>query len=224
MVSVIIILGFIYICYKRRKEKNNTDKDPSQIQQNNIINNNYPYNMNYPVIPYPPNNFQFNNINNFGSNNEPFPSHIPIDPIIINNNNINNNNQHIVDRRNSNLKESETINVIQKKYSVLEDKNFKEQIKDLKKKCYEIIIMDNVKESIILNFTSLDQKLKCAIICNKNDNRKFNEIVNNIYEKFPEFKMSPGFFTCTGIKINEYLSLKENKIKDSAGIIFNDID
>ena len=80
-----------------------------------------------------------------------------------------------------------------------------------------IISATNAKNVITLKFQSGDQMINCYILCNEDD--IFNSIVNKVFEKKPEFKEYGNFFLCGGNVVNEYKSIKENKIKDGNTIL-----
>lgn len=80
-----------------------------------------------------------------------------------------------------------------------------------------IISANNAKNVITLKFQSGDQMINCYVLCNENE--IFNSIVNKVFEKKPEFKEYGNFFLCGGNVVNEYKSIKENKIKDGNTIL-----
>ena len=72
-------------------------------------------------------------------------------------------------------------------------------------------------------FISSDQKIHHSIICKNTD--KFNRLENVLYnvEEYKEFLNSENYFLVRGRKINKYLSLDENGIKNSDIIMLNSI-
>ena len=71
----------------------------------------------------------------------------------------------------------------------------------------------------IINFVikSMDQLLDCKAACMSND--RFNKIVNAILEKEPSLLEKVGYFLCNGDKVNEYKTLKDNKIKNGSVVL-----
>ena len=80
-----------------------------------------------------------------------------------------------------------------------------------------IVTVKNIKDMITIFFESTDQTLRCAALCKDTD--IFNIVVNKLFERAPGFKEYSNIFICDGNKINDYKSLKENKIKDGAHIV-----
>ena len=78
----------------------------------------------------------------------------------------------------------------------------------------EINDNDNLMSLI---FLSSDESLKYGIICKSSD--IFNGVVNKIFEREPKFRENLYFFLCNGTRVNEYRSLKDNKIKDGNVVI-----
>ena len=93
---------------------------------------------------------------------------------------------------------------------------------DLSQNNKRIHLIKNDKNIITIYIESSDQTLNCKIRCNSSD--KFNEIVNKILEKKPEFTEKIGYFLCNGDKINEYKSLKDNGIEDGNDILLTITD
>ena len=73
-------------------------------------------------------------------------------------------------------------------------------------------------------FISSDQKIHHSIICKNTD--KFNRLENVLYnvEEYKEFLNSENYFLVRGRKINKYLSLDENGIKNNDIIMLNSMD
>ena len=82
-----------------------------------------------------------------------------------------------------------------------------------------IICVKDTKNLIILNFYSDDEKIHCLLICN--EVQIFNEIINKVYETYPDYNIRNNYFTCNQSRVNEYKSLKENNIKNEDLIILN---
>ncbi len=78
------------------------------------------------------------------------------------------------------------------------------------------------KEIITLYIKSSDQSFNCKVFCDTND--RFNAIVNKIIEKEPSIIEKVNFFLCNGNKINEYKTVKDNKMKDGDVVILNIVD
>ena len=80
-----------------------------------------------------------------------------------------------------------------------------------------IICSKDTKNLIILNFYSNDEKIHCLLICN--EVQIFNEIINKVYETYPDYNIRNNYFICNKSRVNEYKSLKENNIKNKSLII-----
>ena len=78
--------------------------------------------------------------------------------------------------------------------------------------------MDDIKDMITIFFESSDQTIRCAAFCKSTD--YFNSVVNKLFERAPEFREYANIFLCNGNRINDYKSLKDNKIKDGAHILY----
>ena len=85
-----------------------------------------------------------------------------------------------------------------------------------------IVSAKDTKNIITLKFQSVDQNINHFIICNEDE--IFNSIVNKIFEVKKVFKKYGNIFLCNGNTINEYKSLKENKLKNNDTIIVNKLD
>ena len=75
----------------------------------------------------------------------------------------------------------------------------------------------NINELISLNIQSGDQNIQCIVICKKTE--IFNNVINKVFEKNPEFKNYSNYFLCNGSIVYEYKSLEENKIKDGEAVL-----
>ena len=53
---------------------------------------------------------------------------------------------------------------------------------------------------------------------------KFNVLENRLFEKFSEYKESENYFTFNGNKINKYMTIDENNIKNGDVILLNVFD
>ena len=82
-----------------------------------------------------------------------------------------------------------------------------------------IVSAKDTKNIITLKFQSVDQNINYFIICNEDE--IFNSVVNKIFEVKRVFKEYGNIFLCNGNTINEYKSLKENKLKNYDTIIVN---
>jgi hypothetical protein len=80
-----------------------------------------------------------------------------------------------------------------------------------------IICTKDTKNVIILNFYSDDEKIHCLLICN--EEQIFNEIINKVYETYPDYNIRNNYFICNKSRVNEYKSLKENNIKNNNLIV-----
>ena len=97
------------------------------------------------------------------------------------------------------------------------------EVKEIKLKLSRFPFELNEGEKLLcIIFTSCDQNINCPIICKNTE--KFNVVENRLYEKFPEYKESENYFTFEGTKINKYVTLDENKIKDGDNILLNVIE
>ena len=71
-------------------------------------------------------------------------------------------------------------------------------------------------------FVSLDQKIHYSIICKNTD--QFIKIESKLYKEYPQYMNSENFFMANGNKINRFISLEENGIKDSDIITLKKFD
>ena len=87
----------------------------------------------------------------------------------------------------------------------------------------DINLTKNEKKDII-NFSikSTDQLFNSNIFCRSKD--RFNTIINIIIEKEPSIAEKIGYFLCGGYKINEYKSIKDNRIKNNDIVLMNFYD
>ena len=81
------------------------------------------------------------------------------------------------------------------------------QLKDSQKN-----IVNDTPKKIFVEFKSLSGGVDCAIQCLETDN--FSEVLEKLYEKYPELKNRNNSFTCNGYVIQKYETIKENKIKN----------
>ena len=94
-----------------------------------------------------------------------------------------------------------------------------EEIKELKKSLSRCPFqLSNGEKIISVIFTSVDQVIHYSIICKNTD--IFSKLVNLLYDKYPRYRKDGGYFLCNSKKINEYLNLEENGIKNGDVIIF----
>ena len=75
----------------------------------------------------------------------------------------------------------------------------------------------NKKDYILIYFESGEQSFRCTTQCKETD--IFNTVVNKVFDKIPSFRRKVSYFLCAGRKINDYQSIKDNKIKDGDHII-----
>ena len=69
----------------------------------------------------------------------------------------------------------------------------------------------------LMNVLFISASIQEPIMCTQK--QIFNEVENKLYEKFPELKNGEYYFLVGGNKVNKYLTLEENKIKDGDKII-----
>jgi len=72
-------------------------------------------------------------------------------------------------------------------------------------------------EVIVLNFSSMDQKVNFAIPSIGTD--IFAEIEEKLYQEFPEYRETNNFFLLNGKEILRFKTINENKIKSGRIII-----
>ena len=94
-----------------------------------------------------------------------------------------------------------------------------EEIRKLKSNNKYILLPHERLMAVIV--ISLDQKVHNAYICKNTD--QFNVIERQVYEDFPELKEQENFFLNSGIKINRFKTMDENKIKNSSIIQLNPV-
>ena len=87
-----------------------------------------------------------------------------------------------------------------------------------------IINLTKNEKKDIINFSiqSTNQIVNCNIFCRNND--IFNTIINSIIEKEPLLADIIGYFLCKGNKVNEYKSIKDNKISNNDIVLMNTAD
>ena len=86
-----------------------------------------------------------------------------------------------------------------------------------------IDLTDNDIDVIKLHFQSSNQLLNFKVLCNTNT--IFNIIVNKILKE--EYKLSDEnnfYFLCNGNKVNDYKTVKDNKLKDGDAIIMQIVE
>ena len=91
----------------------------------------------------------------------------------------------------------------------LKDKN--EEIKNLKSK-FPFELGEN-EELMSVIFISTDSSIHHSIICKNTD--QFTKIETQLYKEYPKYRYLENYFVANGNKINKYISLKENNIKNS---------
>ena len=72
---------------------------------------------------------------------------------------------------------------------------------------------------LCVQFKSLDQIIDFAIPCKNTD--IFVRLEEQLYERYPDYKETDNYFTCNGIVIKRFKSLKDNQIKNSDKILLN---
>lgn len=118
---------------------------------------------------------------------------------------INTYNINIQNLKNS-LKEKDSI--ISKLKNELENMNKN----TIKKK--EFVKRDDI---VVVNFSSMDQKINFAIPSIGTD--IFAEIEEKLYQEFPEYRESNNYFLLNGKEILRFKTINENKIKSGRPII-----
>ena len=86
-----------------------------------------------------------------------------------------------------------------------------------------IDLTDNDIDVIKLHFQSSNQLLNFKVLCNTNT--IFNIIVNKILKE--EYKLSDEnnfYFLCNGNKVNDYKTVKDNKLKDGDAILIQIVE
>ena len=97
------------------------------------------------------------------------------------------------------------------------------EVKEIKLKLSRFPFDLNEGEKMLcIIFTSWDQKIHYPIICKNTE--KFNILENRLFEKFSEYKESENYFTFNGNKINKYMTIDENNIKNGDVILLNVFD
>ena len=73
-------------------------------------------------------------------------------------------------------------------------------------------------ESITVKFASSDNHINFySIACKKSD--QFNEVVNKLFKKFPQYKNKKIFFLCNANVVDENKTISENGIKNDNAIV-----
>ena len=129
------------------------------------------------------------------------------------------------------IKENKELNKRLEEFEKLKNKDYvikmllskDEEIKELKDSLsrYPFKLSKN-EELLTLIISSFDQHINFPIICKNKD--IFNTVINKLYRKFPKYRKIGMFYICNGNRINEYLTMEENKIKDGDIIVLNDND
>ena len=212
---IILIVGvvvciFIYCFYRKKKDKNNNNNN--EIKSINDIHNNE----NNMVVPY-------------------------INPLTLEIMKQNQEQRAELEKTKKKNELLEQIELLRKELEKRKEQKIKEQqylqiqrlerllgkikrVKAQNKDIFDYIIpeeKDIAPDDIIyLKFQSMDQKIKCIIFCREDE--VFNNVVNKVFEKKPEFKeYNNYFFLVNGNQIKSYKTLKENNIKDGNAIILN---
>ena len=123
----------------------------------------------------------------------------------INNININNDNSN----------EKKIIELLNEKLQMKE-----KEIIDLKSKLANN--QNDLSNLMTVIFISTDQVIHYSLICKKTD--KFIKLEEKLYEIYPNYRECENYFTANGEKIKKYLTLEENKIKNSQIITLNKYD
>lgn len=130
----------------------------------------------------------------------------------------NNEYEKIISELKKNLEEYKKISNKDDIINLLISKD--KEIKELK----EIISRYPFKLSkgeklISIIFNSSDQKIQYSIICKNTD--IFNQIINLLFNQFPNYREGGNYFVCNGKIVNEYQTLEKNGIKNGDIIILN---
>jgi len=110
---------------------------------------------------------------------------------------------------NNNNKIIELYEELRTKEKEIKDKN--EEIKNLKSR-FPFELGEN-EELISVIFISTDSSILHSIICKNTD--QFTKIETQLYKEYPKYRYLENYFVVNGNKINKYISLKENNIKNS---------
>ena len=94
------------------------------------------------------------------------------------------------------------------------------EIKDLKNKIDNN--SNNFSNLMTVIFYSTDQRIHYSLICRKTD--IFVDLEKKLYEIYPNYKKCENYFTANGQKVNKYITLEQNKIKNSQVITLNKYD
>lgn len=118
------------------------------------------------------------------------------------------------------IKNNDTI-IVEEDIIKKEEKKLQNYAQEIKKQTNlnVIICAKDKKNLIILNFYSDDKKIHCLLLCN--EDQIFNEIINKVYETYPDYNIRNNTFICNKTRVNEYKSLKQNNIKNKNLIILN---
>ena len=119
------------------------------------------------------------------------------------------------------LKEIKGIDIINNIKNINNDGIFDDCPKLKNISNYEHRKINNIiKQQIKIKFTSCDQKIRDYYVsCYNTD--IFENVLEKVYLKFPEFKNKNIFCLFAGTVINERVSLDENKIKDGSAILID---
>ena len=113
--------------------------------------------------------------------------------------NANNNNNKII----------ELYEELRTKDKEIKDKN--EEIRNLKLR-FPFELGKN-EELMSVIFISTDSSILHSIICKNTD--QFTKIETQLYKEYPKYRYLENYFVANGNKVNKYISLKENNIKNS---------
>ena len=138
--------------------------------------------------------------------------------------------EEIIELKNKNKELEQKINNLKNlSPENYEKNNILELIEELRQKDKEIkelksnlpFELSKGEKLMSVIFISSDQKIHHSIICKNTD--KFNRLENVLYnvEEYKEFLNSDNYFLVRGRKINKYLSLDENGIKNNDIIMLN---
>lgn len=75
----------------------------------------------------------------------------------------------------------------------------------------------NPNDIVAVNFTSDDQKVHFALVCNKNDIFAFVE--EKLYQQYPEYRETNNSFIANGNQVLRFKSVADNKIDTGFPVI-----
>jgi len=101
------------------------------------------------------------------------------------------------------------------------NKNTEEHSKKILDLYNKIDKLENEKKELIPIIISFNQN-NHAFICKKTD--IFNQILNKLFKKYPEYKEDEYYFVVNGHRITSHKTIEENEINENDIILMNKID